>query len=74
MDHETICDCAFRDTCVTYADPLIDKWRKGSKGFGCEDRSDFYRSKHCKSFGCRYLSVVLSDIVLPRSQRPAEKA
>jgi len=73
MDHDAICDCAFKGTCGTYADPLIDVRRKGPEGFGCEARSDFHRSRHCKTFSCRYLSVILSDILVPRSQGLAEK-
>ena len=72
MDHEVICDCSFKDTCGTYSDRLIDEWRKGPKGFGCHGRSDFYRSRHCKTFSCRYLSVILSDILAPRSDGLAQ--
>jgi len=63
MDHEAICDCPFKDTCETYADPLIGESRKGPDGLGCAGVNDIYRRKHCKTFGCRYLSMVLSDMI-----------
>ena len=70
MDHEAICDCAFRDRCETFSDPLIDGRRKGPEGFGCVQQSDVHRGKHCRTFGCAYLSMVLSDALTPRQGRP----
>ncbi len=63
MDHDKICDCMFKDDCSTYSDPLIDSVMKGPAGFGCTDRNDHYRREHCKSFDCKYLSAMLSDML-----------
>lgn len=71
MDHAAVCDCPFKDTCETYADKLIGKARKGSKGFGCEGQSDLHRRKHCKGFRCKYLSLVLSDMLAERPRSAA---
>ena len=61
MDHEVICSCQFMDQCQTFNDSLIGEERKGPSGFGCRSQSDFYRGKHCRTFACAYLSIVLSD-------------
>ena len=63
VDHETICNCRFMDRCETFNDPLIDEARKGPGGSGCRGRDDFYRGRHCRTFACAYLSVVISDAV-----------
>ena len=67
MDHEAICECLFAARCATCADPLIDEARKGPTGLGCHQQSDVYRSKHCKPFACKYLTVVFDDAL----HRPA---
>ncbi len=67
MDHEAVCGCGFVETCQTHADALIDPSRKTRLGFGCEEQTDQYRSRHCKAFSCRYLSMLLSDILSPES-------
>jgi hypothetical protein len=61
MDHEAICDCQFRGHCPTFGDPLVDDERKGPAGFGCRSQSDRYRGRHCRTFACAYLSMVVSD-------------
>jgi len=61
--HEEVCDCPFRGDCATFSDPLIDRARKGPIGFGCMRQTDFYRTRHCKTFSCAYLSRVLSDFL-----------
>ena len=61
MDHQAICDCGFRGHCETYNDSLIDDARKGPGGLGCREQSDIYRGKHCRTFACSYLSMVISD-------------
>jgi hypothetical protein len=61
MDHEAICDCPFLARCASFGDPLISEDRKGPRGMGCTGQSDLYRSRHCRSFGCQYLSMVISD-------------
>lgn len=71
MDHETMCDCPFADHCQTYADPLIDKTRKGPTGFGCRGQNDIYRGKHCHVFACAYLSMVVSDVLKHQAPAPA---
>jgi len=65
MDHDVICDCAFAGTCQTYADPLIAESHKGPEGCGCAGQTDFYRSRHCRSFRCKYLSAMLSEMLNP---------
>lgn len=70
MDHEAICDCPFMDRCQTYADPLVGRSRKGPSGLGCTGRNDLYRRQHCKTFGCAYLSMVLSGLI---SHRPGPR-
>lgn len=59
-------------TCATFNDPLIDEARKLS--LGCRGRSDFYRSEHCRTFACAYLSMVVSDVLrrrpAPETKRP----
>jgi len=71
MDHEAICDCPFLARCETFADPLIDQRRKGPEGLGCQGQNDRYRGKHCKTFACAYLSMVLTDALKPTPTRPA---
>lgn len=71
MDHEAICDCPFRSCCATFSDPLIDDGRKGPDGMGCLRQSDVYRTKHCKTFCCTYLSTVLSDVLKQPAGGPA---
>jgi hypothetical protein len=61
MDHETICDCLFKAHCETYHDPLIAADRKGPDQLGCVGAIDVHRAKHCRSFACKYLCVVLTD-------------
>lgn len=61
MDHESICDCRFLEQCETFADSLIGRDRKGAGGFGCYGQDDVYRSKHCRTFTCSYLCMVLTD-------------
>jgi len=56
------------EECSTYNDPLISRSRKGPKGFGCVGRNDVHRSKHCKSFACKYLSVMLTDMLHPAAK------
>ena len=63
MGHETVCDCIFINTCETYADSLIIEARKGKAGLGCTDANDIHRRQHCKTFACRYLSMVLADMM-----------
>lgn len=63
VDHETVCDCRFADKCETFKDSLIDDERKGPEGFGCREQHDLYRGKHCRTFACAYLSLVLTDAV-----------
>lgn len=70
MDHDVICDCLFKGTCETYADPLIARSTKTSNGCGCQGQTDLYRSRHCKNFRCKYLSVVLSDMLKPKTHTP----
>jgi len=66
MEHDKICDCPFKDRCETYADPLIDASRKGIAGLGCTGQDNFYRSRHCKTFSCKYLCVLLADMLSPK--------
>ena len=61
MDHEAICDCAFKGRCATFNDPLIDAPRKGPSGLGCRGQTDHHRARHCRTFACSYLSLVFSD-------------
>jgi len=68
MDHEAICDCPFMEECSTFNDRLISQAQKGPEGMGCVDQNDVYRSKHCKSFSCKYLSVMLSDMLHPAAR------
>ena len=74
MDHEAICDCHFRQRCETFRDPLIDDDRKGPEGHGCVGQSDLYRGKHCKSFTCSYLTMVLTDALKQPLPDPAHEA
>ncbi len=67
MDHEAICDCPFKDTCQTYADPMVQACEKGPAGRGCEGVSDEHRREHCKAFTCKYLTVVLASLMGGRS-------
>ena len=71
MQHAAVSECPFKDTCETCADPLIAEVRKGSKGLGCEGQNDYHRSRHCKSFRCKYLSVALSELLAPRAAAAA---
>ena len=71
MDHEAICDCPFMARCETHADPLIGEKRKGPDGLGCQGQSDTYRGKHCRSFACAYLSIVVADALKTTPRRPA---
>ena len=73
MDHEAICDCPFMDHCETFGDPLIDKVRKGPDGLGCRDQNDIYRGRHCRTFACAYLSMVVSDVLKHPAPAPARK-
>jgi len=70
MDHEAVCDCPFKAKCQTYNDPLIHRLRKGPHGLGCVGRNDVYRGKHCKTFACGYLSMVLSEML---TRKPAAR-
>ena len=72
MDHTAICNCPFRETCDTYVDPLIDGSMKGDSGFGCAGQDNFYRTRHCKSFRCKALSVLLTDVMTPRPAGPGK--
>ena len=60
-DHETICDCQFKQHCESFADLLIEEHQKGPSGFGCHGQNDLHRSKHCKTFRCNYMCMVFSD-------------
>ncbi len=73
MDHESICNCQFREHCETFIDPLIDKARKGPTGLGCREQNDLYRAKHCHTFSCAYLSLVLSDALRQPVPQPVQK-
>ena len=73
MDHEAICDCQFRDTCATFNDSLIEEARKGPSGLGCRGQSDVHRGKHCRTFACAYLSVVISDALRQPVPPPASR-
>ena len=68
MQYEKVRNCPFAGKCATYCDPLVDDARKGADGLGCVGRSDVYRSRHCKGFACKYLSVVLSEVVRLRGR------
>ena len=74
MDHETVCNCPFMDTCETYADPLVAEARKGPEGRGCTGANDEHRRKHCKPFACRYLSMILSGMFHGSPAADAPKA
>jgi len=65
MDHEAICDCPFKDTCQTFRDPMVASCEKGPAGRGCEGVNDIHRRRHCRAFACKYLSIVLSDMMGP---------
>jgi len=69
MSHEAVCDCQFMDHCATFNDSLVDELRKGPAGLGCRGQDDIYRSKHCRTFACSYLSMVVSDVL--RGPAPA---
>lgn len=71
MDHEAIRDCPFRDRCQTYKDTLVPRSRKGPNGLGCAGRSDIYRGKHCNTFTCAYLSMVVSGMIF---HKPGSRA
>jgi hypothetical protein len=51
----------FMRECETFGDRLIDDDKKGPNGFGCREQSDTYRSRHCRTFACAYLSMVITD-------------
>ena len=63
MDHEIVCDCLFISTCETYADEMVTDARKASTGMGCTQTNDIHRRQHCKTFACRYLSMVMADMI-----------
>ena len=65
MDHEAICDCPFLGHCATFSDRLIDPARKTAGGLGCRGENDVYRGRHCHTFSCSYLSIVISDALRP---------
>ena len=65
MDHEALCDCPFVDRCSTFSDPLIDRVRKGPEGFGCHDQNDHHRGRHCRTFRCSYLTLLVADALAP---------
>jgi len=72
MDHDETCDCHFQRSCATFNDSLIEDARKGPEGFGCRGGNDVYRGKHCRTFRCSYLTMVLSDTLkqpLPGQKR-----
>ena len=55
-------DCPLRHQCPAYADPLIDRRRKGPMGLGCHGQTDLYRKRHCKTFRCRLLVEVMARL------------
>jgi hypothetical protein len=63
MDRQTICDCCFKDHCQTFSDPLIEQARKGAAGLGCRGQNDLHRARHCRTFRCASLSLVLNDLL-----------
>ena len=63
MDHETICDCPFKNGCQTYNDPMVAACVKGPAGRGCDRINDIHRREHCRAFACKYLSMVLSQMI-----------
>ncbi len=73
MDHEVLCDCPFMDGCATFNDPLISKDQKDPQGLGCRQQTDIYRGKHCRTFACAYLSMVVSDAFRQPMPKTASK-
>jgi len=73
MDHEAVCDCQFAEHCQTFNDPLIDEARKGPEGLGCRGQNDIHRGKHCRTFACAYLSLVVTDALKQPAVKPARE-
>jgi hypothetical protein len=71
MDHEARRDCPFLGRCDTFRDRLIREDRKGPKGFGCRKQTDVFRSRHCHSFRCMYLTMVITDALGEGRPKPA---